>query len=48
VEQTWVDELREFIAIPSVSADPAPEASLAMPTVKGRAGFAGAAVLVHN
>jgi acetylornithine deacetylase/succinyl-diaminopimelate desuccinylase-like protein len=23
VEQTWVDELREFIAIPSVSADPA-------------------------
>jgi hypothetical protein len=24
VEQTWVDELREFIAIPSVSADPAP------------------------
>jgi acetylornithine deacetylase/succinyl-diaminopimelate desuccinylase-like protein len=23
VDQTWVDELREFIAIPSVSADPA-------------------------
>jgi acetylornithine deacetylase/succinyl-diaminopimelate desuccinylase-like protein len=25
VDQTWVDELREFIAIPSVSADPAHE-----------------------
>ena len=23
MEQTWVEELREFIAIPSVSADPA-------------------------
>src|SRR3954452_13236622 len=23
VEQTWIEELREFIAIPSVSADPA-------------------------
>jgi acetylornithine deacetylase/succinyl-diaminopimelate desuccinylase-like protein len=28
VEQTWVDELREFIAIPSVSADPAHEADV--------------------
>jgi acetylornithine deacetylase/succinyl-diaminopimelate desuccinylase-like protein len=23
VDQTWIDELREFIAIPSVSAEPA-------------------------
>jgi acetylornithine deacetylase/succinyl-diaminopimelate desuccinylase-like protein len=28
VEQTWVDELREFIAIPSVSADPAHQADV--------------------
>jgi acetylornithine deacetylase/succinyl-diaminopimelate desuccinylase-like protein len=28
VEQSWVDELREFIAIPSVSADPAHEADV--------------------
>jgi acetylornithine deacetylase/succinyl-diaminopimelate desuccinylase-like protein len=28
VEQAWVDELREFIAIPSVSADPAHEADV--------------------
>ena len=28
MEQTWVDELREFIAIPSVSADPAHEADV--------------------
>jgi hypothetical protein len=48
VEQAWLDELREFIAIPSVSADPAPEASLGPPTMRGLAGFAGAAVLVHN
>ena len=28
MEQAWVDELREFIAIPSVSADPAHEADV--------------------
>ncbi|HEX7144303.1 MAG TPA: M20/M25/M40 family metallo-hydrolase [Gaiellaceae bacterium] len=28
MEQTWVDELREFIAIPSVSADPAHQADV--------------------
>jgi acetylornithine deacetylase/succinyl-diaminopimelate desuccinylase-like protein len=28
VEQSWLDELREFIAIPSVSADPAHEADV--------------------
>jgi acetylornithine deacetylase/succinyl-diaminopimelate desuccinylase-like protein len=28
VEQAWVDELREFIAIPSVSADPAHQADV--------------------
>ena len=28
MDQTWVDELREFIAIPSVSADPAHEADV--------------------
>jgi hypothetical protein len=48
VEQSWLDELREFIAIPSVSADPAHEASLAMPTIGGRGGFAGTAVWVRN
>jgi hypothetical protein len=48
VDATWIDELREFIAIPSVSADPAPEASLAMPTIGGRGGLAGTAVWVRN
>ena len=28
MDSTWVDELREFIAIPSVSADPAHEADV--------------------